>query len=123
VPGPPPSASFPVRLFFCADPADWSAGTLSRRELLLQRELVEDVLMVSPGDLAELEIGPGQSVKIATAAAEATLRTRQSLDLPPGVVMARLLSGSPAARLRGFFPDAERLSFGVQPVASRLEKV
>jgi len=122
-PAPPDPGAFPVRMLFGAHPANWSTGALSQREELLKREVVESSIAVSPGDLKQLGVKPGWTVKVVTSDGEATLPAREDSRLPPGVVVVIPLAGSQATRLRGLFADTARRHVGIQPVPARLEKV
>jgi predicted molibdopterin-dependent oxidoreductase YjgC len=121
-PSPDPGA-FPMRMLFGAHPANWSTGALSQREDLLKREVIESSVAVSPGDLKQLGVKPGWTIKVVTSDGEATLPAREDSRLPPGVVVVIPLAGSEATRLRGLYTDTARRHVAIQPVPARLEKV
>lgn len=122
-PVPPDPAALPMRMLFGAHPANWSTGALSQREELLRREIIESAVALSPGDLKQLGVKPGWTVKVVTADGEAVLPAREDSRLPPGVIVVIPLAGSQATRLRGLYADAARRHVGIQPVPARLEKV
>jgi anaerobic selenocysteine-containing dehydrogenase len=113
---------FAARLLFRRIPFDWATGALSGRELLLARERAHDTLFVSPEDLQQAGVRTGQALKVTTPTAEAVMPVREDPRLPPGTLMAALASTSPARVLRGFFPDTDRLGYGIQPVPARIER-
>jgi predicted molibdopterin-dependent oxidoreductase YjgC len=122
----PPSSdpgAFPMRMLFGAHPANWSTGALSQREDLLKREVIESSVAVSPGDLKQLGVKPGWTIKVVTSDGEATLPAREDSRLPPGVVVVIPLAGSEPTRLRGLYTDTARRHVAIQPVPARLEKV
>jgi anaerobic selenocysteine-containing dehydrogenase len=110
-------------MLFGAHPANWSTGALSQREELLRREIIESAVALSPGDLKQLGVKPGWTVKVVTADGEAILPAREDSRLPSGVIVVIPLAGSQATRLRGLYADATRRHVGIQPVPARLEKV
>jgi predicted molibdopterin-dependent oxidoreductase YjgC len=115
-------AAFPMRMVFGSHVAHWSAGTVSQREELLGREFPESTLAAAPGTLEELGVRPGWPVKLLVPGGEATVTVRADRRLPRDVLVLVPVAGSPAASLRGCYPDAGRRGVGVQPVPARLER-
>ncbi len=117
------SKEFPLQWCVGSHPAIWSTGGLSRREEILRREVNQSNLHLSPADLATFGLRAGAPVNVITEQAKATMTVHEDKRLPAGVMLAIPLPGSAAWALRGFFPEADCQTVGIQPVPARLEKI
>lgn len=122
-PGAAQSPGHPLALFFGAHPALWATGLASEREHLLQREVRQALLYLSPDDIATLKLRPGSRVKVTAPNASAFMTAMEDKRLPPGVLLAQPLTNDEGRRLRGFLPHAGRRGIGAHPVEARVEKV
>jgi predicted molibdopterin-dependent oxidoreductase YjgC len=117
------SKEFPLQWCFGSHPALWSTGLISEREEILRREVNQSSLHLSSADLATFGLRAGSPVKVITEQAEATMTVQEDQSLPAGVLLAIPLPGSNARALRGFFPEADCQTVGIQPIPVRLEKI
>jgi hypothetical protein len=102
--------------------ANWSTGTVTQREELLGREILESTLAAAPAVLKELGVKPGWPARLLVPGGEATVMVRADGRLPPNVLVLVPLAGSSPALLRGCYPGPGRRSVGLQPVPARLER-
>jgi anaerobic selenocysteine-containing dehydrogenase len=123
LPAPPaPAPGFPLQLIPVPHPAHWSTGALSERNHLLRREAGASVLHANGADLRAAEVRPGWTATLVTPWGEAPVVVDEDPRAMPGVPWLTALPGTPAAALRGFFPDTSRTSLGTQPVPARLQR-
>jgi predicted molibdopterin-dependent oxidoreductase YjgC len=114
--------AFPMRMVLGSHVANWSTGTISQKEELLRREMLESTIAAAPSVLERLGVKPGWPAKVLVPGGEATVTVRADRRLPPDVLVLVPLAGSPSIQLRGCYPDPECRSVGVQPVPARLER-
>ncbi len=114
--------AFPMRMVLGSHAANWSTGTVSQREELLRREMLESTLAAAPSVLEKLGVKPGWPARVLVPGGEATVTVRADRRLPPDVLVLVPLAGSSPARLRGCYPGPGRRSVGVQAVPARLER-
>jgi anaerobic selenocysteine-containing dehydrogenase len=114
--------AFPMRMVLGSHVANFSTGTVTQREELLGREMIESTLAAAPAVLEALGVKPGWPARLLVPGDEATVTVRADRRLPTGVLVLVPLAGSLPVRLRGCYPGPGRRSVGLQPVPARLER-
>jgi len=96
-------------------------GAWSRRDDILGRESIEQVLRAAPSDLDERGIKSGGRVRLVTQEGSAVFVARADSRLPRGLVSLPEAPGAreiPRSLLAGF-----EEGFSFQPVPCRLERI
>ena len=120
-----PDEDFPMILTTGRMLEHWHTGSMTRRAEVLDSIEPEAVAHLSPGDLAEMGLSPGDPVRVATRRGTIELKSRIDGNVPGGVVFipfcyaeapANLLT-NPALDPFGKIPEFKFCAARVEPAA------
>jgi formate dehydrogenase major subunit len=94
-----PDNEYPVVLMTGRQLEHWHTGTMSRRAQVLDALEPEAVASLSPGDLKELGVTPGDWIRIRTRRGAIELKSRADGDLPDGIVFIPFCYAEAAANV------------------------
>ncbi len=107
-----PDDAFPMVLTTGRMLEHWHTGAMTRRATVLDDLEPEAVACLSPTDLARLGLQPGDFVTVATRRGTVRMKTRQSGDVPPGMVFIPFCFAEAAAN---FLTNPQLDPFGKIP--------
>jgi formate dehydrogenase major subunit len=94
-----PDGDFPMILSTGRLLEHWHTGAMTRRASVLDAIEPEAVAMLSPRELRQLEVAPGDLVRVSTRRGSIELAARADLDVPGGMVFIPFCFAEAAANL------------------------